>query len=165
MNYKVGILVAVVMFIIIVASNSSYFKTVNKFYNSISKVPRLILMVATVLSVLGLSNAVDLTSFFQHTKLDKPTMKFKLPDEDGKRLVSDTTKKYVAAKQQWKCGLCQKMLDETYEVDHVTPLYKGGTNDISNLMAVDPICHRKKTNADRLNLASDIFISDKPTTV
>ena len=69
-----------------------------------------------------------------------------------KRNVKESTKKLVAARQQWKCGLCSRLLDETYEIDHVNPLYKGGSNDLNNLMAIDPICHRKKTNADRLNL-------------
>ena len=54
----------------------------------------------------------------------------------------------MAARQSWKCGLCHKLLDETYEVDHITPLYLGGSNEISNLMALDPVCHRKKTRLD-----------------
>lgn len=62
-----------------------------------------------------------------------------------KRNVTSVTKKVVAANQKWRCGLCHQLLDETYEVDHVIPLYLGGTNDISNLMALDPICHKKKT--------------------
>lgn len=66
-----------------------------------------------------------------------------------KRNVTESKKKTVAAKQKWRCGLCGRMLDETYEVDHIIPLYQGGSNEIDNLMALDPICHRKKTNADR----------------
>ena len=42
------------------------------------------------------------------------------------------------------------MLDETYEIDHITPLYKGGTNDIINLQALCPNCHRKKTIMDMI---------------
>lgn len=61
------------------------------------------------------------------------------------RNVSALKKKIVASNQQWKCGICHQLLDETYEVDHIIPLYQGGTNDISNLMALDPICHKKKT--------------------
>lgn len=66
------------------------------------------------------------------------------------RKVSSTMKKTVASNQQWKCGLCHKLLDETYEVDHIIPLYKGGTNDLNNLMALDPHCHRKKTIRDSM---------------
>lgn len=62
-----------------------------------------------------------------------------------KRCVSESKKKYVAAKQQWKCGYCQTMLDETYEVDHKVDLQYGGTNHVTNLVATCPTCHRKKT--------------------
>ena len=69
----------------------------------------------------------------------------KLSGKKENRNVSALKKKIVAANQQWKCGICQRLLDETYEVDHIVPLYQGGSNDISNLMALDPICHKKKT--------------------
>ncbi len=61
------------------------------------------------------------------------------------RNVSGLKKKVIAARQKWLCGHCGKMLDETYEVDHIVPIYQGGTNDLDNLMALDPICHKKKT--------------------
>lgn len=80
-----------------------------------------------------------------------------------KRNVTESTKKLVAANQQWKCAVCGCMLDETYEVDHVNPLYKGGSNDLSNLMALDPKCHRKKTNADRLGLPIENYFTKNNT--
>ena len=67
-----------------------------------------------------------------------------------KRNVSALLKKKVAASQGWKCGMCGEMLDETYEVDHKVALYKGGSNDESNLVGVCPHCHRKKTVEERL---------------
>ena len=68
------------------------------------------------------------------------------------RNVSGLMKKRIAANQQWKCGMCKTTLDETYEVDHSLALYKGGTNDPSNLVALCPNCHRKKTVDERLNV-------------
>jgi hypothetical protein len=67
-----------------------------------------------------------------------------------KRNVTGLMKKKVAASQQWKCGNCNKTLDETYEVDHKLALFKGGTNDQSNLVALCPNCHRSKTVEERL---------------
>jgi len=67
-----------------------------------------------------------------------------------KRNVTGLMKKKVAASQGWKCGNCSKLLDETYEVDHKLALYKGGSNDESNLLALCPHCHRKKTVDERL---------------
>jgi predicted HNH restriction endonuclease len=73
-----------------------------------------------------------------------------LPTTKEKRNVTGLMKKRVAARQGWKCGKCGKMLDETYEVDHVIPLYKGGTNDESNLVGLCPHCHRTKTVDERI---------------
>jgi predicted HNH restriction endonuclease len=67
-----------------------------------------------------------------------------------KRNVSGLMKKKIAAGQQWKCGNCKATLDETYEVDHKLALFKGGSNDESNLVALCPNCHRKKTVEERL---------------
>ena len=67
-----------------------------------------------------------------------------------KRNVSALLKKKVAASQEWKCGSCSNTLDETYEVDHKLALFQGGSNEVSNLIALCPHCHRKKTVEERL---------------
>ncbi len=63
----------------------------------------------------------------------------------NKRAVSGMRKKYVASNQDWKCGHCSKQLDHTYEIDHRLRLDEGGTNDVDNLIALCPSCHRYKT--------------------
>lgn len=67
-----------------------------------------------------------------------------------KRNVTALQKKKVAASQEWKCGNCKSLLDETYEVDHRVALFNGGSNDESNLVALCPHCHRKKTVDERI---------------
>ena len=62
-----------------------------------------------------------------------------------KRNVSPKTKKIIASKQEWKCNICGKILDFTYEVDHINELRYGGNNEIDNLQALCPNCHRRKT--------------------
>jgi hypothetical protein len=62
-----------------------------------------------------------------------------------KRAVSNMRKKYIASNQDWKCGKCRKQLDYTYEIDHKLRLDEGGTNDVDNLIALCPSCHRHKT--------------------
>ena len=69
-----------------------------------------------------------------------------------KRNVSESKKKYIASSQKWSCAHCQQMLDNTYEVDHVIPLYKGGTNDLTNLEALCRNCHGKKTFKDKMGI-------------
>lgn len=68
-----------------------------------------------------------------------------------KRSVSESRKKYVASQQNWTCNHCRNQLDATFEVDHVKELQDGGTNDVSNLVALCRNCHGKKTLMNRLN--------------
>jgi len=42
------------------------------------------------------------------------------------------------------------MLDFTYEVDHIVPLFLGGTNEVDNLAACCVSCHKKKTLLERI---------------
>jgi len=67
------------------------------------------------------------------------------------RSVSQLLKKKVAANQKWKCGHCINILDASYEVDHILALYKGGSNDEQNLVALCRNCHGKKTVNERLS--------------
>ncbi len=67
-----------------------------------------------------------------------------------KRNVTGLMKKKVAADQGWKCGHCGALLDATYEVDHKLALFQGGTNELTNLVALCPHCHRTKTVNERL---------------
>uniref|UniRef100_A0A6C0FDG7 HNH nuclease domain-containing protein n=1 Tax=viral metagenome TaxID=1070528 RepID=A0A6C0FDG7_9ZZZZ len=62
-----------------------------------------------------------------------------------KRSVSETKKKYVASMQDWKCGDCREKLNAWFEVDHVQRLEYGGSNEVSNLVALCRNCHGKKT--------------------
>lgn len=62
-----------------------------------------------------------------------------------KRSVSETKKKYVASHQDWKCGHCKSQLNHTFEIDHRVRLEYGGSNDVSNLVALCRNCHGIKT--------------------
>ena len=66
------------------------------------------------------------------------------------RSVSGAKKKYVAASQQWKCGDCNSQLDAWFEVDHKARLADGGSNHISNLIALCRNCHGKKTTMESM---------------
>jgi hypothetical protein len=75
-------------------------------------------------------------------------------DQSGKkgtkRSVSETKKKYVAARQNWKCGDCGEQLSAWFEVDHKIRLEYGGSNHIDNLVALCRECHGKKTTIENL---------------
>ena len=67
-----------------------------------------------------------------------------------KRSVSETKKKFVASRQNWKCGDCQSQLTAWFEVDHITRLEYGGSNHVDNLVALCRECHGKKTTMENL---------------
>lgn len=71
-------------------------------------------------------------------------------NQQHKRSVSETKKKYVASNQHWKCGHCNQQLDHTFEVDHIQDLQYGGDNSVDNLVALCRNCHGKKTMSSKL---------------
>ena len=97
----------------------------------------------------GLYNSRKDLSF--HLKKLNNTFNINKKIKVEKRNVSESKKKYIASNQNWTCGKCKQMLDATYEVDHIVPLYKGGSNNINNLMAMCRNCHGNKTLQDRIN--------------
>jgi len=67
-----------------------------------------------------------------------------------KRQVSEVMKKKVACRQDWACTSCHTKLPACYEVDHIFPLWRGGSNDMANLAAMCRNCHGTKTQDDLL---------------
>ena len=67
-----------------------------------------------------------------------------------KRSVSETKKKFVASRQNWKCGQCSEQLNAWFEVDHKIRLDHGGSNHIDNLVAMCRECHGQKTTIENL---------------
>ena len=67
-----------------------------------------------------------------------------------KRSVSETKKKYVASMQDWKCGQCNSTLTHTFEIDHKIRLEHGGSNDVTNLVALCRECHGQKTAMENM---------------
>ena len=94
-----------------------------------------------------IKNETDLSHYIIITEEEYDILKNKKNDnyKIHKRNVSSLTKKMVASNQEWKCGSCSQTLDYTYEIDHHIPLFKGGGNDVTNLIALCRNCHGKKT--------------------
>ena len=67
-----------------------------------------------------------------------------------KRSVSETKKKFVASRQNWKCNGCSQQLNAWFEVDHKIRLEYGGSNHVDNLEALCRECHGKKTTMENL---------------
>lgn len=59
---------------------------------------------------------------------------------------SVVTRNKVCAKQKWCCNYCNNILSDIFIVDHIVPLFLGGTNEEYNLQALCPSCDRFKTS-------------------
>ena len=60
--------------------------------------------------------------------------------------ITPLIKKRIAAQQKWHCAVCKNLLDETLEIDHIRPLWKGGHGtDPKNLQALCKRCHAMKS--------------------
>ena len=71
---------------------------------------------------------------------------------DARRQISRSEKNEVLARQHNRCNICKKGLDpRAIHFDHIKEYSKGGKTDISNIQALCPTCHAKKTNRDRVN--------------
>jgi hypothetical protein len=67
-----------------------------------------------------------------------------------KRSVSETKKKFVASRQNWKCGDCGEQLSAWFEVYHIIRLEYGGSNHVDNLLALCRECHCRKSTMENL---------------
>jgi 5-methylcytosine-specific restriction enzyme A len=47
-----------------------------------------------------------------------------------------------------QCEDCKGLHLPASEVDHITPKSRGGTDDFSNLQALNPDCHARKTRSE-----------------
>ena len=73
-----------------------------------------------------------------------------LNKKKSSRKLSETKKKIIASNQNWRCNHCKNVLNFTYEIDHIIPLYKGGNNELYNLQALCRNCHGIKTYTEKL---------------
>tara|TARA_A100001015_G_scaffold128665_1_gene142708 strand:- start:6901 stop:7476 length:576 start_codon:yes stop_codon:yes gene_type:complete len=69
-----------------------------------------------------------------------------------RRELTASEKVRVASEQGFKCNMCQKLLDDTFEVDHIEEHCMGNRSNNpdrrSNLQALCCHCHRLKTKTD-----------------
>lgn len=71
-------------------------------------------------------------------------------------LVTTAVGKMVAARQAWRCRLCDAVLPSAYEVDHIVPLWRGGDDAERNLQALCPNCHAAKTQRESVERLESI---------
>lgn len=99
-----------------------------------------------LISALGEPQVID--EKYRRFKTENIKQKLQnLTTENTKRIqFSPQTKRILYGKSQ-VCGICGKPLDmENMSIDHIVPLNRGGTNDISNLRPTHLRCNMLKGN-------------------
>ncbi len=88
------------------------------------------------------------------------------PMTTKRKRMTEPQRRKIALRQNFKCanpdGEC-KLIDgnlKEYDVDHVDPLFLGGPDDESNMQALCPACHRRKTERDALQ-ARQVGLTEK----
>jgi 5-methylcytosine-specific restriction endonuclease McrA len=66
-------------------------------------------------------------------------------------IIPPEVKKYVFERNKYQCQSCGKTnLETKLHIDHIIPLARGGSNDISNLQTLCSKCNlQKKDRLDR----------------
>ena len=75
--------------------------------------------------------------------------------------LTEPERRKIAQGQGWRCAdpdggcLLPGELQE-FDIDHVTPIWKGGQDEPGNMQALCPACHRRKTNRERCERATGV---------
>jgi 5-methylcytosine-specific restriction endonuclease McrA len=70
---------------------------------------------------------------------------------------TEPQRRKIAKRQNWLCAgeQCREAQPnqelEEYDIDHIIPLHLGGTEELDNLQALCPGCHRRKTDQERID--------------
>ena len=63
--------------------------------------------------------------------------------------IPTEVRKYVFKRDSFQCQSCGKTdLETNLNIDHIIPLARGGSNDISNLQTLCQTCNQKKKRKD-----------------
>ncbi|MBD1920825.1 HNH endonuclease [Microcoleus sp. FACHB-831] len=61
--------------------------------------------------------------------------------------IPPEVRKYVFERDRYQCRSCGKTkLETNLSIDHIIPLARGGSNDISNLHSLCLTCNQQKTD-------------------
>ena len=94
---------------------------------------------------------IDAKSYVQFIKWYNKNYTEALPiPKVEKRKYSTTHRIEIAYKTKYRCGMCDKILPPTFEIDHIIELRDGGKDEYQNLWSLCNDCHAEKTRANTL---------------
>lgn len=96
------------------------------------------------------------------TESNKIVWRRRRNNKSKRKVYSKTTRRMIYLKANGKCELCgRNLLIDSFTIDHIQPLSKGGLDDISNLACVCEACNTMKGSClpdDFLIRIKDILI-------
>lgn len=95
---------------------------------------------------------------YTKSKIGNESAKSKNAKRKAKRIAfTKSIRRQVYDKCGGSCGICGKPVDyDTFTIDHITPLSRGGTNDIENLQVACKECNMIKGNSTDREFAGRI---------
>ncbi len=63
---------------------------------------------------------------------------------DTRTLRSNRMRYRIYRDQKGLCAICDRPLDNSFEVDHILAYTNGGRTVLRNLQAVHPLCNKRK---------------------
>jgi len=103
----------------------------------------------------------DYKKFKRKQIINQRPIQKKLVETNTDRITfSKQTRQMVMSKYNCTCPICGKTIrDDELSIDHIVPLSRGGSNDLTNLRPTHQICNRMKNNntdEEFYNSVSDI---------
>lgn len=80
-------------------------------------------------------------------------------DTSERIIIPKDVRQHVYRKSNGICCICGKPLGDGYNIDHIIPLSREGTNAVENLRAVHPTCNRFKgmfTDEELTKMSADV---------
>ena len=82
-------------------------------------------------------------------------MTYDVKNRVKRKKISPVLKWRLASDQKFMCKLCDTMLGDDVEVDHIIPIFLGGNNTMSNLQVIHSRCHSRKTYIETVSRNSN----------
>jgi 5-methylcytosine-specific restriction endonuclease McrA len=60
--------------------------------------------------------------------------------------VEDIDRSKLFDRDEGLCGICGLAVDDSWEIDHIVPLARGGTHEYANVRVAHGLCNRRKSN-------------------
>ena len=112
----------------------------------------------TIKNYIGEPQVIDF-KFHKQKRMEEISVQ-KNSAENTKRIIFPPHIRRAVFAKSSTCAICGKPIDEgTFNIDHIVPLSKGGTNDLDNLRPVHEECNKLKgcfTDEELLSKVGDI---------